>query len=244
MRALFILLYIFFLPRLIFAEHKGIDVLGLAMQDCDLFLDSLPKNTAIGVLEGTFGDPLPCLERLILAEKVSAIRVHLINGPCWRNKNCEEGEPKPTDKIALKNRAKKYQLLFERHKIPCFLSPILEHDIKDVAQLEDIFRLLKLEAPNCSLVQSVYKGNRIPGILNEYHGNNAKGEITSNDGESIFDLDSIDYADSGSIITFAWFPALNLRLVREIQFIPPKKRKIKAKAEEISHALRLIGKDS
>jgi hypothetical protein len=232
---------IFLFPLFAEAQYKGLDLLGLAMQDCPMIAETITNKTAIGVLEGTFGDPMPCLERLISTGKVSSFRVHLINGPCWRNHDCAADEPSPLDSEALETLAARWQEFADRHKnVACFISPVLEHDIKDRKKVTEIFNLVKLKAPRCTVVQSIVSGEHAADVMEECHGNNANCYITSNDGESLFDADAADYKKSGKAITFGWIHSFNLRDKFERKFTMPKQRRLRASKEEIIRVMSLL----
>lgn len=241
MKKLIFILIFFLSINLSFAQgFRGVDTLALAKMDCKMVSEVIPPNTSIGVLDGTFGDPTPCLDKLISTGKVNAVRVHLLNGTCWRNNKCERGEPSPTDTKALALRARRYNAFFAQRGVMCYLSPVLEHDIKDRSKAEANINTVKQNAPNCAIVQSAFTGYRVPGILNEYHGNSASGDITSNDGNSLFDSNSPKYQNSGKVITFGWIHRFNFRVPGESVFVLPSKRTLAPSKDDFLQVFKLL----
>lgn len=219
----------------------GPDILGLAMQDIPMIAQELAPNSAVGVLEGTFGPAIPPLEKLINTGKVIAYRAHLGNGTCLRNHTCGPGEFPPTDLKTMRKRAKAFHELNLRHPtIKCFLSPYLEHDEKNKQLVNSWVKLIKEEAPECEIVVTAFTGYRPPNVLNEQHGNTKKGDIVSNDGESLFDSDSPKYRTLGSRIVFGWIHRFNLRVSGEKTFTQPLKRKWKATRDNMIQVRRLL----
>jgi hypothetical protein len=190
-----------------------------------MIADTIPEGTAIGALQGTFGNVVPSLRILLQTGKVPAFRVHLLNGPCWRNKNCEKGEPRPSDLKAIRRRTKGIKrLIREFPNVECYLSPVLEHDVSRRKLVSRWFEVIHREAPTCILVSSANTGINPKGILRERHGNSARGDVISNDGESIFDIKARSGYTGGRRLTLAWIPAANLRPDNETRFIPPSRR--------------------
>src|SRR6185503_8553950 len=57
--------------------------------DCDAVIAAFgDRPIAFGYLEGTFGTDRRCLNRLLDHPRFAAMRVHLFNGPCIRNRRC------------------------------------------------------------------------------------------------------------------------------------------------------------
>lgn len=222
-------------------DFYGQDILGLAMQDVGMVAKTLEQGQAIGVLAGTFGPTIKPLRRLLVTGKVPAFRAHLINGTCWRNRVCEAGEPRPNNIKAIRKRAKEYaDLQAEFPNVKCFLSPVLEHDEKDKGLVLSWVRAIHDAAPQCEVVISAFSGWVPPGVLVERHGNDAKGDIISNDGESLFDSNSPKYRTGGRIMVLGWINRYNLRVTGEKTFTPPSKRKHKASKTDLIQAMRLL----
>lgn len=231
MRALMLLLLQGLLvSQLVYSEGlKGYDILGLAKQDIKMIGSTIAKDSAIGVLEGTFGSAIPPLEKLINTGKVIAFRAHLTNGTCFRNRACERGEPPAGDIKALRTRASSYEALHRRHpEVKCYLSPRLEHDEKNKELVNSWIKSIKESAPSCEIVCSAFTGYCPNGVLIEKHGNSSKGDVVSNDGESLYDANTGTYWGNGREISLAWIHRFNLRTTGEKTFTPPSKRTAKA----------------
>lgn len=224
-------------------QYYGFDTLALARLDPAPIIQEMPNGGAIGALEKTFGDPLPNMERIARSGRLGAFRVHLINWTCRRNRNCESSEPK-TDRYGdtLRSLSKKWQAFAVKYPhIKCFLSPLLEYDERSSSTVNKYASIIQSYAPSCKVVLSPTSAGAIPnGYLVERHGNKARADIVSNDGENIFDSNSVDYRTRGNLITFAWFPRLNMRVSGEKSFTPPSKRKHKPTKSNYRQAVRLL----
>lgn len=223
----------------------GADVLGLAKQDTKMIAQEMWPNSVMGVLAGTFGPVIKPLEDTINDSngKVIGYRAHLGNGTCLRNGVCGPGEFPPTDFKTMRKRARDFHDLNSRHPgLKCWLSPYLEQDEKRKEVVNKWVKIIREEAPECTVVISAFTGFRPkgPGILQEYHGNTNKGDITSNDGQDIFQTDAQKYLKNATVISFLWTPRDNLRLDSEKTFIPPLKRKEKLEREHMVHKRRLL----
>lgn len=219
----------------------GYDVLGLAMQDVGMVANAIEANTAIGVLDGTFGDAEAPLEKVLKTGKVSSFRAHLLNGTCWRNHNCEGNEPKVTDIKAITKRAKKFEATHQKYpNVKCYVSPVLEHDVKDQTLVRRWYDALRLGAPSCTPVCSAFTGWCPPGVLKEVHGNTITGDISSNDGVSLYDAETPGYFTHGSNISFGWIHRFNLRVSGEHSWTPPSKRTTKATRDDFAQINALM----
>lgn len=245
MKFLFIILVLF--PFMALAQPRnpsplyGKDILGLAMQDAKMIAEKWQPGFGLGVLDGTFGDPVPNMKLIMATGHVSFFRAHLSNGPCQRNKNCAEGEIKPNDLQSLQRRIRKYRALADQFPdISCYLSPRLEHDERDKNLVEAWVALIRKEAPNCRVVISAYSGYVPDNVIVEKHGNDARGAVISNDGDSLFDSDSPKYRTQGTRLVLGWIPRFNLRVSGEKTFTPPRKRTAKATADNVRQVARLL----
>ncbi|GEM_PF-1832259 len=227
---------------------RGLDILSLARQDVDMIARELEPGMAIGVLQGTFGNDAPdALRKLLETGKVPAFRAHLLNGSCWRKGVCERGEPRLTDFEELRKRAELYQkLAADFPRVRCYLSPVLEHDEKNKAIVERWVSVLKASAPRCEVVISAESGHVPAGVLVERHGNDARGDIISNDGDSLFDSNSTRYLQGGETLVFGWIPRFNRNLKPTCRrppcdpFVPPSGRKHKASRDDIRQVQALL----
>lgn len=219
----------------------GYDILGLAMQPIQMIKEEFMDGYCIGALEGTFGDVVPALDNLLDTGKVQCMRVHLGNGPCKRNGNCGPGEISPKNIKAIKDRALGIQALTVKYpRVKCYLSPYLEHDEKDKKLVNSWVKALKESAPDCRVVISAHTGYVPPNVLVEKHGNNAKGDVISNDGVSLFDSNSSKYRTGGKVIVFGWIHRFNLRVSGEKTFTQPRKRTNKVTRDNMIQVGRLL----
>ena len=204
----------------------GVDLLGIAKTP-DSAIDAIPIGFAVGLLEITFGDTTKKLNRA-LKRKPGAIRAHLTDGTGQRNHNAEPGAPKETDWDAYIKGAKKYEAIKKANPgVAVYISPRLEYDCKDQAIVKRWFSIIKQFAPSCIPVASAFSGWIPSGVLVERHGNKAKGDLTSNDGESLSDAGP-EYHESGRLITFGWLHTMNGRGPGDDGFTPPSKRPLTA----------------
>lgn len=225
----------------VFADAvKGYDILARARENDQVVRQNILPGTAEGVLQGTFGDVIPHLEGDINTGKLVAFRAHLNNYTCIRNHNCEAGEPKITDLDSLRKRAQAFEALHQRHpNVGCYLSPWLEHDIKDQAVVNQWFQIVKAAAPSCQPDCS-YGVGYCPPTLIERHGNQAHGDIVSNDGESLWDSDSVDYWKHATILVLGWIHHENNRRSGEKTWTPPSKRPALLTAQDIQQINALM----
>lgn len=204
----------------------GYDALGLAMY-CDRWLQA-PKLPYISTLDNTFGDPLPCLNKGVPIHKLTDVQIDLVDYTCYRNKTCPPGTPAQGDLRVIEQRAKKYRTFKQCYPhINVWLSPGLEHDVKDESKVRGMLNAAARGCPECKVINSPYTGARPAGIPLELHGNKAEAFAVSNDGVSIFDGNSGTYRTNGQKYIAAWFNELNLRFTGEDKPPPPKLRKCK-----------------
>lgn len=200
---------------------NGIDVLGLAMMDIPMLVAEWPNKYALGALMGTFGDIEPGIRAILSTKRCPAVRIHLTNGPCARNRQCQPNEPKDIKKAIRSRAAKVESWAIDFPSTRFYICPRLESDETDMQEVMGWFRDLDHIAPHCTSVSSVLHGWHWRRIIQERHGNDARAKIVSNDGESLYDVGPA-YRGRGSLITFGWLPRCNLRLTPT--FVPPRKR--------------------
>lgn len=228
---------------------QGHDALGLAMY-CKEYL-AAPKLPALSTLLGTFGDPLPCVEQRIAQGGLELVQVDLRDATCFRNKVCPAGTPALTDWRELLQRARSVNKLAVKYpKLEWWISPWLEHDIKDAALVKKACEVATKGCPTCKCINSPFTGARPAGIPVELHGTKVRSFAVSGDGASMFDGDNIssdgngfEHRVSGERQTYAWFPELNLRCTGEKKFTPPLKRTEKPSAELLRQAALVMAKE-
>lgn len=205
---------------------RGPDILGLAKVKAKDVINELDNGSSLGYLDATFGDPTKQLKKILNSGKVIAVRAHMIDGTCIRNNSCPPGAPKYKDLQTLKKRTEKYSKIAKQYPhIKFYVSPFLEHDCKDKSLVEKWYAAILSVDPNLRHVCSAFSGWCPDGVFREKHGNNVRGDITSNDGESLFDS-SPDYRDSGSLIVFGWINQFNGRVTGEKGKPPPPKLRV------------------
>lgn len=207
------------------------------MQDVRVLNASIVEPIAIGALEGTFGPVTPNLKFLLARKKVSAYRVHLLNGPCHRGKNCERTEPALDDFKALSRRAQRLERVAKRFpQVPCFVSPVLESDVRSRNIVRRWLSVLARQVPSCVPVLSVCRGITLKGIYDEFHHKGAKANIVSNDGLPLATLRKA----KADVILFAWLASFNGRSEKETKFVAPSRRKIRATRKDYSRAIKSL----
>lgn len=207
-------------------QYRGYDALGMAKY-CDNLLKA-PPVPAISTLVQTFGNPYPCLTKLLKKWPVKVVQLDLIDATCHRNKVCAPKIPQPTDLRVLTKRARKAREFAQQHPLVEFhLSPALEHDVKDPKVVRAMCRAVNEGCPECLCVNSPFTGARPANIPVESHNPNENTFSLSTDGISIFDINTVRYNTKGEYTNYVWFPELNLRYTGEKRFVMPKQRTCK-----------------
>lgn len=228
-----IVLLIVLLPQILIAQQpkvRGYDLLGLAKY-CDTYLKS-PNLDAVSTLMSTFGNPLPCIEKKIKKDGLKLVQVDLIDATCVRNNKCPEGSPSITDWKVVANRTKQVNALAVKYpQVEWWVSPYLEHDIKDEKIVVKACQVIKENCPTCKCINSPFSGATPKGIPVERHGTKVSAFSISSDGASMFDADNIkndgnkfQHRNSGNDQTYGWWNEANGRCTGEKTFTPPLKR--------------------
>lgn len=156
-----------------------------------------------GWLETSFGVRCPCVQRLLASPKQKIIRVHVMNGPCLRNRRCGPYEPFAGHSVATADRAvrrgrgvlARYEAALMRtaervraanNVAACYVSPCLECDLSKRARV----KLLKLAArvlPECALVDNPLRDSCLKNTVCEKHNLSPQVEAPC-----IVDLDGFD----------------------------------------------------
>lgn len=152
----------------------GQDWLGLQHRDWPLkiSLQTLPPNSAIGVLHGSFGHSMKNIVTVLESEKVVALRAHLVNGSCIRGQRCDRARREfgvgysatsfnnailkrnKTILNEVRRRAQIYEALAQKYPSKrVYVSPVLEHNLslKAFSILADV---VKQAAPNVTVVNN------------------------------------------------------------------------------------------
>lgn len=227
----------------------GYDVLGVARY-CKTFLQS-PKLPAMSVLLNTFGDPMPCVEKRIALGDLKLVQVDIRDATCFRNKVCPPGTPALDDWKVMREGAKRVNAYAEKYKnIEWWVSPWLEHDIKDYETVRKGFQVVANACPRCKLINSPVSGVKPPEFKVELHGTKVRSFSVSGDGASIFDGDNLrsdgngfQHRTAGEYTTFAWFNEMNLRCTGEHGFVPPMQRTTKPTLALFTQAYLVMQKE-
>lgn len=226
---------------------KGYDLLGLP-RFCKEFLNA-PKLPYFSVMMRTFGDPIPCIKKRIARGGITDIQIDLRDATCWRNRKCPAGTPKLDDWNDMKSLVSEINPLVKQNpEINWWISPYLEHDIKDKATILKACSVIKNNCPSCKCVNSPFSGVRETGLPLELHGTKVTAWSVSGDGASTLDADNIrrdcsvkrakqklctpfQHRLSGDKFTAAWINEFNLRVTGEKTFTMPKERTCKPTAD-------------
>lgn len=139
----------------------GTDALGVLHYEKEL-MRSHPKGWCAGMFLRTFGDALPVLERMAKSGKFSEIVVHL--APFDYN---HKYLPAKYEKKVLADAVKVEKIARETETL-ILISPYCEHNHKK-SYMEKLFDKLDKIAPTCMLVNSIWKGDEVPGTITEIH---------------------------------------------------------------------------
>jgi hypothetical protein len=188
-------------------------------------------NTALGILDYTFGTDIAPVHRLLNSRKFSVLRVHLINSSCIANSNCGPYEIGYGYSLAGFNAAvlaedpKIISFLTARSKVYCgiltnypavklLISPVLEHRLTPAAYQIAANSVLK-GCPNVQLVNNPVtgKGERYKGAWIEAHATSVPADIYSWDGVDATDSDVATWIKqtAKAKIAFWWARAYNAR---------------------------------
>jgi len=188
-------------------KRIGLDILGVAHKNFPLrrIRHFIPRGSAIGALDGTFG-PLPKkVERLIRTGKFPIFRIHLNWDPLHRIVPMRR----------LIKRAKVYERIALKYPdIQIYLSHSLEHNERNRRRVMRRMSALRRYAPHCTPVNCIWRGVVLNGEINEAHGPRTelpKPFFVSMDGSLIGDTKSWLRANSAAKLRFLWTPRFNLR---------------------------------
>lgn len=229
------------------ASAQGMSYLGLCNEswNCQAMMKTWSGKEPIvtGWLEPTFAKDCKCGDTLLADSRPKIVRIHILNGPCMRNKRCGRYEPFWGYTAAKANRdvkrwagsvvsrfertLNKVKLRLESAKgeLLCYASPCLECDLNETARRVLLSRVSAV-LPNCILVDNPIGRRCIRGVVCEKHGPNPK--VTK---PCIVDLDGVDgrvvdvkkwveqYAHCN--LTYYWEPWMNC--IRG-DFIDPRQR--------------------
>jgi len=193
---------------------EGLDLLAGAQYKKEVTLFS---NYATGIFAETFGDAYPVTEDT-LKKGCKLIRIQLI----WSDSH-QFGD---RDIKKVKELSRKYNILANKYPAADIrLSPFCEHNLSNPDKYLDI---AQLEAPNCTIVNTPWKGAFSAKYINEIHGDHAKpsGRYQySFDGTECTNADVEGYKKKygDAEVFFMWSSRFNLRF-REKDTTPRPQR--------------------
>lgn len=198
-----------------------------------------------GWLENTFNKDCPCGDVVLSDPRPKAIRVHLANGPCLRNKRCGPYEVFAKETVASANRKIKRgdkrlmqkfgrvvnrfakRLENTRGVLSCYVSPVLESDLNGRAR-RILLDYVGLRLPACRLVDSIVRGRCLEGAICEKHGDKPSLPdvcIADLDGSFVDDAAIPDYLQltRKCELSYIWDVGFNCN-IRGGSFVDPRAR--------------------
>lgn len=229
------------------AHAQAVSFLGMcnASFDCDKMMQTWRNRPEIvtGWLEGSFGAKCACADRVMGSLKRKAVRVHLSNGPCLRNRRCGPHEVFSGYSVASAQRALKtnpwrilrrlernlkrseLRLAGAKGEVECYVSPTLESDF-DGSTRRVLLEFVR-ERSRCHVIDNPLKRRCLPGYICEKHGANPRlsqpciADLDGEDGQLV-DLSAYREATKDCSIRFYWEPWMNC--LRGGKFIDPRER--------------------
>lgn len=189
----------------------GLDLLGAAKY-ADLAFREFPEGWSLGVFANTFGDSRAIVKKLLGEDlgykRAVDARVHLLwsDTHSFSEKSIREAEKE----------AHKWKTLSSEYKDRLLVSPWCEHNARR-GLLDKLHEAIKSILPDCQYVNTPWKGDLLPGVLNEVHGSHAKPKgqyLYSFDGTSCVDADIEKFKKThcNAERFYFWHPAFNGKL--------------------------------
>lgn len=147
------------------SNKVGLSLIGLLSShyDCDAVVEAFGRAPVVfGYLERTFGSDRRCLNRLLDHPRFTAVRVHIFNGPCLRNRRCGGYEVLAGETVDSLNRklAAGDAALLARMRAEMvrvrdallphlragkryYVSGVLEHDIRDAGGARRVVQMAR-----------------------------------------------------------------------------------------------------
>lgn len=190
-------------------------------------VQELPQGSRVGILDWTFGDDPAPVRRLQDSGKVTAFRIHLINGPGANNNVLGPYEPHYGLNLnqALENRhhkiinhlTRRARLWCDLVKVDLTLSPVLEFQGLSVKAQTAAVEAIKEGCPRARILLNPRIGTKaLKGFIIEHHGKNpppCRGCSTSLDGDDVVDIDVPKWlnATKGYEYKYVWSRSYNCR---------------------------------
>lgn len=155
-------------------------------------LKTHPHGWAAGIFLRTFGNTMGFIEKMCASGKFSEIVVHV--APFDKDHRYEFSKYVPQikkDVAKLEEISKKYP------SVVLMVSPFCEHN-HPRDKMVVLFKELKQIAPSCLMVNSIWKGQTVPGIITEIHLENSKLKIKPQ-GDYIVAFDGFGSDGSGDM---------------------------------------------
>lgn len=182
---------------------QGLDLLAAATYTGQF--KAFGKKYALGVFAEAFGDAFKTVEAALKAG-CTLIRVQLI----WSDTHSFGDKDIPK----VKKLAAKYNALANKYPAADLrLSPFCEHNVSSPDKYLDI---TQLAAPNCTIVNTPWKGGYSKKYINEIHGDHTKPQgryMYSFDGTECTNKDVESYKKTygDAEVFFMWTSRFNLR---------------------------------
>lgn len=234
------------------AGKVGLSLMSLLSPrfDCGAAIDAFgDAPIAFGYLETTFGNRRACLERLLAHPRFVAMRVHVFNGPCIRNRRCAANEVLRGETTASLDRklaggdaalvAKiRAELVRVRDALQPHLRPgkryyasgVLEHDLRDRRAARRMSELVRevLGPLGFRVVNSPVSGTRDAAAdVQEWHGDSPSAAppcIVDPDGTEVADFASYARRYRRCELVLGWNSNMNC-LGRGEDWRPPLERR-------------------
>lgn len=233
-----------FFPVIAYAD-TGLSYLALCHPKwpCKESLMKLSNPKVVGWLDHTFGTKCECAKTFLNQPGEKIIRVHLLNGPCMRNRRCGPYEPFYGLTIAQANRLihkdnrrllgkvtraslRLAKLLRTTEELTCYVSPCLECDIDNAAR-KKLINIVKQHLPQCVPVDNPVHHRCLRDVTCEKHGPKPKLRapcIADLDGVPLEEVDVEHYLAQTKQcdIQFLWSKPFNC--IAQAAFVDPQKR--------------------
>lgn len=231
----------------------GLSVIGLtsAHYNCDKVLAAFGQAPiSFGYLERTFGEGRGCLNRLLSHPNFAAVRVHVFNGPCIRNRRCKDNEVLKGEttasldaKLASGDRALLGKVQAELDRVKRALAPqmragkryyvsgVLEHDMRDERAAKRMTAMVRATfAPlGFKIVNSPFTGRRNVGAdLEEWHGDKPAVRapcIVDPDGTEVSDFAAYAQRYKQCELVLGWNGPMNCNKPGATTFVDPRQRR-------------------
>lgn len=210
---------------------QGYDVIGLAKY-CNVWLNA-PRLPAVSTLQRSFGNVIPCLRKGLDKGFLTDVQIDLRDATCFRNGVCPPGTPELTDWNDMRKMIRNInaKLVTQYPQVTFWISPWLEHDIKNSTTVQRGMDIIRTACPTCRVINSPFTGVSVPNAPLEKHGTKVSAFAVSADGSSTFDGDNIkndgnhfEHRVAGADQTYAWWNELNGRCTGENFFVPIDRR--------------------